>query len=646
MGVVTLYRSMFVAVVALAGGTQAEPLPAAQDLGYGESLYHYYLGDLPQALTTLDLAESRGGVTGHEHYPQLMRAGMLLAFGMKDQAQQAFSEHLGQGEPARVQDTARLYLARLQYQAGGYKQAAANLSAINDALPAELSEEAALLAVNLRIARQSAPSLNSVGDLLEPLADNPHLALLNLGNSAARAGDPIRAQSYYQALLEADPPERRERSQEYLALRDKALTALGYTYLGQKDYASAKAAFRQIRLDTALANRALLGYGWSAASYHDFVLALKPWQALRQRSLTDPAVQESLLAVPWAYEQMGSGGAALLAYRESETLLTDNLAEIDAHLDELTSDALLAYLAAVGTTEQSAIRSFTGQREAANGNWLSLHSTSIIGSDLTYFDSLLRDDALQQQAQSLRDLLTLQSRHQNWQRKLAIYTELIEHKRARRAERAEALADSQLLQQHQVLQAKRDRLAGQLQAIDANDESLALSDASTQALRKRWQNANSALHALDGQQRLPFAAKEKMAFFKGVLQWRADQQFAAQRWQVQKNLNTIDRTLRSSAAASGRIERLLAQEQDLQGQLNRLNQARQRNNQLLEQQRGAIAERSAALTSTLRAHLQSHRARLNDYLAQTRLSVARLLDDAYRTRPQQDGPQLPDVEPQ
>ncbi|MDO6749218.1 hypothetical protein Q4563_18400, partial [Gilvimarinus sp. 1_MG-2023] len=104
---------------------------------------------------------------------------------------------------------------------------------------------------------------------------------LNLGNSAARQNDPIRAQSHYQALLAAAPPTEPELGDEYLALRDKALTALGYRYLQQKDFASAKAAFRPVRLETACANRALLGYGWSAASYLDYVLALKPWQALR-----------------------------------------------------------------------------------------------------------------------------------------------------------------------------------------------------------------------------------------------------------------------------------------------------------------------------------------------------------------------------
>lgn len=640
MGAVTLFRPVLIALAALTGSAQAQLLPAVQDLSYGESLYHYYQGDLLQALTTLEIAQSRrGGIEGHRHYPELMRAGMLLAFGMTEQAQQVFADHLGQGEPAVVQDTARLYLARLHYQMGRFDEARTNLAALQGALPAELAEEAATLNVNLYIAEHGAPSLDKARQLLEPLGESPHLALLNLGHSAARAQDPVRAQRYYRTLLESPPPSDPERSSEYLAIRDKALTALGYSYLQQKDYASAKDAFRQIRLDTALANLALLGYGWSAASYHDFVLALKPWQALSKRSLLDPAVQESLIAVPWAYEQMGSAGAALIAYSESEQLLTDKLAELDQYLQTLSPQSVLNYLS--GDTPPAAL---SHRQNTLHQHWLNLAGTSVITSQLTYFDELLREDEVQQQAQALRDLLDIQRRHRHWQHQLSLYTELVEQKRARRAERAESLLQSQLLSQYQQLQRQRDQLAEQLRQIDARNDVLALADKPTRALYTRLQSARRALQALDGKQPLPYQAREKLHFFAGVLTWQAAQNFPAQRWQVQKRLNQIQHILAQSQAASGRIEQLLTREQDLQSQFDRLAAAAERNNQLLVQLDSEIDERAAQLSGLLQRHLTTHRMRLNDYLAQTRLSIARLMDDAYRNRPSPDGLQLPEVE--
>ncbi|MBU2886233.1 hypothetical protein KO507_10710 [Gilvimarinus agarilyticus] len=641
MGVVNLLRPALLALAAITASAQAQLHPAAQDLSYGESLYHYYQGDLPQALIALDLAQSRGGIKGHQHYPELMRGGMLLAYGMTEQAQQAFNTHLNQGEPGRLRDTAHLYLARLHYQAGRLDQAQLNLDALQGSLSPGLAEEAANLRISLLIAGRGAPSLNDAEPILEPLAEHSHLALLNLGNSAARQNDPIRAQSYYQALLAAAPPTDPERGDEYLALRDKALTALGYSYLQQKDFASAKAAFRRVRLETAFANRALLGYGWSAASYHDYVLALKPWQALRQRSLLDPAVQESLLAVPWAYEQMGSTGAALIAYGESETLLTEMLADIDTHLAQLNAQALLDYL--TGERRPQALH----PSQAKSGqNWLSLPDSSVITSPLTYLDTLLRDDAQQQQAQLLRDLVDLQHRHRQWQQKLDVYRELVQQKRLRRAERADQLSRSGLLQQSDELQTVSDRLSEQLRQIEVQHNAMALADTQTRALHARQQSAQRALQALEGKKPLPYQAQAKLNFFAGVLQWRAAQQLPANRWEVQKRLNQINASLASSLAASERIEQLLAQEQDLQAQLQRLNRARERNQQLLAAQAQAINEQAAALSAALRGHLGEHRARLNDYLAQTRLSIARLMDDAYRNRPPLSASPVSDIAPE
>ncbi|UTF58935.1 hypothetical protein [Gilvimarinus sp. DA14] len=611
---------------------------AAQNLDYGEGLYHYYQGDYAEALSTLELARQQGGISGHGHYPELMRAGMYLAFGMTDKARAEFAAHLGQGEAPEVRDTAHFFLARLSYQAGDYPAAANHLQALEGALPASLQDEAALLAVHLQIQSSGAPSLNSAQSLLEPLGDNLYLALLNLGNSAARAGDPIRAQSYYNAMLEAEPPEDNNRVEEYLAVRDKTYTALGYSYLGQRDYASAKAAFREVRLDNALANRALLGYGWAAASYHDYVLALKPWQALRQRSLLDPAVQESLLAVPWAYEQIDATGAALGAYRESEQLLNTELANLDTAISAMSREALLAQL--TGDAPHPSLSSAPG---AQKQNWLTLDSVSVMSSDLTYLDGLLISDEFQAQVQNLRDLLGLADKLDHWSHKLAIYSQLLEEKRSRRAARAQQVADSGLLQQPAELMQERDQLANTLANVRQQRDALALAEGDTAALYQRLQNAETALQRLAASGRAPADAAAKLELYRGILSWRAEQNFAHNTWQIQKRLHQIDTTLEQSQTRAASIEQLLAEDPDIDADLARLAQVSQQNSQQLAGLRSAINARAEALATTLTEHLQGHRARLNDYLAQTRLSIARLLDDAYRADTPTDGPQLPEV---
>ena len=86
-------------------------------------------------------------------------------------------------------------------------------------------------------------------------------------------------------------------SEEELALRDKANLSLGYVYLQQNAFDRARNYLQQVRLNSPYSNRALLAMGWIAQQQGRSDEALAPWTELRNRNVTDPAVQESLLAV-------------------------------------------------------------------------------------------------------------------------------------------------------------------------------------------------------------------------------------------------------------------------------------------------------------------------------------------------------------
>ena len=630
------------------GGSAVAAEPAAgrhssaQDLRYGESLYHYYIGDFPEALSVLLRAEADGGITGHQHYPKLMRAGMYLAYGMDDHARREFTAELGQSEPQNVRDTAHYYLARLDYRAGDYAEAAASAGTIGDTLSDSLMDNIALLNAHLLIKNGPVPSLQQAETTLSPLKENRALALLNLGNAASRAGDTIRAQNYYRAGLGTELPEDESRQDEALAIRDKTLTALGYSFLQLGNYASAKAAFRDVRLDSNLANSALLGYGWAAASYHDYVLALKPWQALRRRSLLEPAVQETLLAVPWAYEQLQAPRSALEAYRESEQILTDEFGRIKQVLAGLERETLTASLR--NTTEIDALLGAGDGRERQS--WLTLHEVDVLASDSRYLQALLKRDALQDSAQQLRDLLRLQTLLNQWQRKLDIYQQLIVDKRQLRVERATEIDQTQRLQQHQVLRQQRDELAAELALIEQEHNAVALAGEETRALAERIARARDNAAALAGTGEVAANAAERLAFYEGVVRWRAAEAFAENHWRARNTLAQLDAALAESAERSNRVATILATDPDLDAQAARITALQARTDGQLVELNAAIDRDTAALLGTIRQTLEAHRNRLQDYLAQTRLSIARLYDEAYRAAGDTDinAPRLPEVQ--
>src|SRR5690606_29162756 len=245
-----------------------------------------------------------------------------------------------------------------------------------------LAAELHALQINLQIhlASPDASSAHSQSSLSKTQVDAlRHWApytLYNLGAAAARRNDFEQARHFW-LMLEDSPPKTAKRELEYRALQDKTYTAMGYSYLAQKSYIGAIDAFTQVNLNSSRANRALLGFGWAALAQEEYTQALKPWQLLRQRSLQDPAVQESLLALPFAYEKLDAQGEALAAYEEAEALLNVELGLIAQLRSSLTPDELLARVSdpSESTRAQHDDPLVKVNDEPAQ-NWLKLDKTS------------------------------------------------------------------------------------------------------------------------------------------------------------------------------------------------------------------------------------------------------------------------------
>jgi hypothetical protein len=61
--------------------------PRAMDLNYGAALYHYYQNDWYEALLTLETYDNDAMVQYHGHHPRLVKAGIMLSYGMPASAQ-------------------------------------------------------------------------------------------------------------------------------------------------------------------------------------------------------------------------------------------------------------------------------------------------------------------------------------------------------------------------------------------------------------------------------------------------------------------------------------------------------------------------------------------------------------------------------
>ena len=629
-----------------------KPKTSVADLRYGVALYHYYQQDYVAALAELMVADTRDGIQGHSDNPELIAGGVSLAFGMQHHAEAVFTQILqDERRPQSVRDAAWFYLGKLHYTRGNWSAAEQSFARVSKEFKPSLRAQMQALQLNIRIRNNQYAdlALNDI-DEDELRSWNPY-ALYNLGAAHARQGNFKTAQDFFNELADIDISDNPLRKKEQWALQDKAYIAIGYTYLSEKKYAAAIREFTKVRLDGIYANQALLGYGWAAVAQEEYDEALRPWQLLRTRSLMYPAVQESLLALPFAYEKLQAQGEAIAAYQTAEELLVRELQLIRDMRATLTAEELLTVVGSEPVPAEEANALLRSNRSSDNGNesdagaltavvtddgqnWLKLDSTSIIKTRSAYLNELFAKNTFQTAVLDLRDLLRLQSLLQQWLPKLDAYQELLLQKQNIRNRQDQMLKQDVIGQQAQKLQAARDQLAQRLAQIDSNENYIALADDDTRALYERVEKGQQIIARMKAAGQDTAELERRVAMFGGILLWNAAQEYPARFAAQQAELKAIDQSLESIAKTRLHIEDITATSMDIQPTLARLQVLQKEVADKLSNTDTLLARQTQLLRTQVDQQLAAHEKRLNNYLAQAHLAVARLYDAELRKQPE------------
>jgi hypothetical protein len=613
------------------------------DLRYGVSLYHYYQQDYIPAITELMIADARDGIQGHSNNPELIAGGLSLAFGMQNHAEQLFTQLLqDSSRPQNVRDAAWFYLGKLQYARADWAGAASSFSRVSETFNENLLAEMHSLQINLHIKQNNlAPfSIKSVEQ--QDLKQWAPFALYNLGAANARNGDMKTARLFFSELMALPYSSSDQSRAEYFALQDKAHIATGYAYLQEKSYLAAIEEFRQVHLEGIESNQALLGYGWAAIAQEKYLEAIKPWQVLQQRSLLFPAAQEALLALPFAYEKLNAPGDALREYEAAEKLLSQEIHLVRDMRATLTAGELLTLVSSKPVSakefqeleKKSEPGTLTALITDDGQNWIKLSDTSVIKTRSIYLRELFAQNNFQTAVLDLRDLLKMQTLLVEWQPKLKAYDELLQQKRAWRQQKEQQLSRQRLAQQQIAMQQERAELVARITTIKANNDYIALADATT---RKRFAAVERSTNTIarmkmDGQDTSGY--ENRLWVSRGILLWNAAQDFPANLAALESSLATMDAAINNITASRARMESITANGQDLQPLVVRLQQQQAQVDTQLRNLNGVIDVRAEQLRGKVDAQLATHEQRLNRYLAQSNLAVARLYDTALRKQAQ------------
>ncbi|WP_417567392.1 hypothetical protein [Marinobacter sp.] len=368
------------------------------DLKYGAILFEFYQQNYFEALVEYAWAEEHGGIQNHGTYPELLKGGVSLSYGLDTQAEEIFTRVARGNLTEEVRNRAWFYLGKMQYLRGDTSAAAHNLGNVHGGLPEAVDSEYRYLAalVNVKLGYFSAAE--SVADSIDTDSPFAPYFYFNLAIAFGAQQAPDRAIAALEKVIDLN-----DGSEELRRLADRARMALSFLYAGRDDQTSAGVQLSRISSTGAYSNRGLLGASWMAINDGAFRDALGPLDVLAKRSISLPEVQEAILLQPHVYEQLGLNGRAAQGFIEADRKFRDALDWLDKARRSL-DQADVMELFVRNLDEVLGESDWFGRAPSVSVNYLSPFLVELM-SDHS-FQSLLKD---------LRDLYAIRNNLERWQ---------------------------------------------------------------------------------------------------------------------------------------------------------------------------------------------------------------------------------------
>ena len=589
-------------------------------LHYGDSLFNFFQDKHFSALTGLMTSQHFERLTPHGDEAEVLRGGLLLSYGVHNEAGQIFASLIDKSAAPSVRDRAWFYLAKIRYQRGLNADAETALAHIEGTLSPALAEERGLLQAQLLMARNdfaaAAQVLAALNTGARKASPSP-FAQFNLGVALIKSGDAAGGTALLDAIGRAPAATEEERS-----LRDRANLALGVAALQGQRADEAQRALERVRLASLHANKALLGFGWAAAARKQPALALVSWTELASRDASDPAVLEARIALPFAHAEAGAHGQSLKLYEHAVDAYDSETRRLDASIAAIRAGHLVEGLLQRNPADEMGwagqVRKLPGMPHAA------------------HLAQVLAQHPFQEAFKNFRDLRFLEANLAQWRDTLGVFRDMLELRRSAYAARLQPTRSGAQAQAAALadLRQRRARIATEIGDAVVVGDGIAFADARQRDLLLRVENLQSALESPSSSHSSSMspeiaALADRVRLAAGVLTWQLAQDHPARRWEHQKALTVIDQQLDQAAQR----EAALAQSQ--REEPLRLDRFGARIDALARQldatlpRVSALArEQQGAAQTIAEAALVDQQQRLVAYTTQARFEIAQLMDRA------------------
>jgi TolA-binding protein len=593
---------------ALAAKDDPEPI-VVKDPQYGEVLFYFYQEDYFPAIVRLLAAQEQGQLTEHLEQAELLLGGMYLSYGHHLEAAGIFERLLNDNVDREMRDRTWFFLAKIWKQRGYLDNAEEALAQLSEDLPDNLQREAQMLQAQIFIDSGRYDRAIALLSDWKGRTEWASYAKFNLGVAMVRSGNINAAQQILDELGNMDPF-----NDELAALRDKANLALGYALLQDGQPLAAKAPLQRVRLEGPFSNKALLGVGWADAEMENYRRALVPWMELRSRDLLDPAVQESMLAIPYALAKLDAISQAADHY----------LNAIEAFYEETNRiDRTIGFIESGEIFDQ-----FLSDDPLDSTGWFWRLDQLPEGPEARYLYHLLASHEFQEGLKNYRDLNYLNSNLDQWSGSIDVFANMLEtrkqayEERLPRVEDALARADIDDMVQHKF------EFDAQLDEIEQDYDWLALANEREFELWGEiaaYENT-PALHA-----DFPEAEEtlDKIKLLKGVLQWELEREFKDRLWRARRDVRKTGEALVEAQRARRQIDDTMRNEpKRFEGFANRVYGLGPKIDDMQLRVAEAMGDQRAFLQSIAVGELQAQKQRLDVYTVQARFALAAIYDVA------------------
>jgi hypothetical protein len=599
---------LLLALVPTAYAAKNDPEPiVVKDPHYGEVLFHFYKEDYFPAIVRLLAAQQQGLLSEHAEQSELLLGGLYLSYGHHLEAAVIFERLLADNVDLETRDRTWFFLAKIWLQRGYLDKSQEAISYLSEDLPDNLRREAQMLQSQIYINSGQYERAIALLQNWKGRTEWASYAKFNLGVAMVRSGNVAGAEQILSELGELNPF-----NEEMASLRDKANLALGYALLQDGRPLAAKEPLQRVRLEGPFSNKALLGIGWADAESENYRRALVPWMELRSRDLLDPAVQESMLAIPYALGKLDSISQAADHY----------LNAIEAFYEEANRlDRTIGFIESGDIFNQ-----FLADDPLDSTGWFWRLEQLPEGPESRYLYHMLATHEFQEGLKNYRDLHYLNNNLEQWQGSIDVFANMLETRKQAYDERLPRAEDALSRADIDAMVQRKFEFDAQLDEVEQGHDWLALAN---EREFEMWGEIAGFESTPALSVDIPEAdeVRDKVMLLKGVLQWQLERDFKDRVWRARRDVRKTGEALVEAQRSRRQIDDSMRNEPlRFEEFSNRVYGLGPKIDGMQLRVAEAMGEQRSFLEAIAVGELRAQKQRLDAYTVQARFALAAIYD--------------------